>query len=328
MKPLATLWIVVFSMALALSGVSITAHAQDAGHDNHEHEHDEENQDEHEGHHDHEEQSVSVDVPTLRQLGAEIRVAGPGKVSQTVSFPGEVRLNKESVAQIGPRYSSQLVEVSARIGDAVAAGDTLAVAESSQTLQRFPLKSLIGGTVIDRSATLGEQIQPTDAAFVVADLSTLWVDIALYPRQLGQVQRGQPVRISTAFGPEPVEARIGYLDPRVSEPLRTGLARVYLDNGSGEWKPGMFVEAEVTLTETEADVVVPLTAVIEYEGHQVVFVSEKERWYPRPVTLGAKDREQVIVRAGLRSGERYVAKGGFILKADLLKSEFESGHNH
>lgn len=375
MKPLASVWIFMISIALPLSGVSINAQAQQTEHNDHEHEQAQEgethNEDksgehddhsEHEGHseeegrgdqesdhqdhredeggHDkagggahgehegHEEQSTSVDPEMLRELGGEISVAGPGKVSQTVSLPGEVRLNKEAVAQVSPRYPAQIVDVSARIGDSVAAGDTLAVGESSQTLQRFPLKSLIRGTVIDRSVTLGEQVQPTDAAFVVADLSTLWIDIALYPRQIGRVQKGQPVRITTAFGPEPVNTRIDYLDPMVSEQLRTGLARIYLDNASGQWRPGMFIEAEVTLAETEAEVVVPQTAVIEYQGRQVIFVRESDRWHPRAVTLGAKDRDQVVIRSGLTSGEEYVAKGGFTLKADLLKSEFESGHNH
>jgi len=36
----------------------------------------------------------------------------------------------------------------------------------------------------------------------------------------------------------------------------------------------------------------------------------------------------VEILAGLDAGERYVAKGGFVLKAQLQKSEFESGHNH
>ncbi|MGD8176680.1 efflux RND transporter periplasmic adaptor subunit [Marinimicrobium sp. ARAG 43.8] len=305
-------------------------HSDHQGHEG-EKDHEEATEGAHEGHggHDeHEAQGASVDAETLKALGGEIRIAGPGTVRQTVSLPGEVRLNKETVARVSPRYPAQVVDVSARIGDSVDAGDTLAVGESSQTLQRFPLKSLIRGTVIDRSATLGEQIQPTDAAFFVADLSTLWVDIALYPRQIGHVQKGQPVRITTAFGPDPVNAKIDYLDPVVSEQVRTGLARVFLDNASGKWKPGMFIEAEVTLSESQGGVVVPRTAVIEYEGRQVVFVREGESWHPRPVTLGAKDRDQVIIQSGLETGEQYVAKGGFTLKADLLKSEFESGHNH
>ncbi|WP_341939135.1 efflux RND transporter periplasmic adaptor subunit [Marinimicrobium sp. C2-29] len=324
MKPLSNVRILMISMMLALSGISINLQAQDAEHRAHE----EEAHGGHNAHDEHETQSASVDAETLKALGGEIRIAGPGTVRQTVSLPGEVRLNKETVAQVSPRYPAQVVDVSARIGDSVDAGDTLAVGESSQTLQRFPLKSLIRGTVIDRSATLGEQIQPTDAAFVVADLSTLWVDIALYPRQIGHVQKGQPVRITTAFGPDPVNARIDYLDPVVSEQVRTGLARIFLDNASGEWKPGMFIEAEVTLSESQGDVVVPLTAVIEYEVRQVVFVREEESWHPRPVTLGAKDRDQVIIQSGLEAGEQYVAKGGFTLKAELLKRGFESGHNH
>ena len=51
-------------------------------------------------------------------------------------------------------------------------------------------------------------------------------------------------------------------------------------------------------------------------------------WEPRPVKLGRGDSDSVEILTGLDAGERYVAKGGFVLKAQLQKSEFESGHNH
>lgn len=282
---------------------------------------------EHEGHGEHEE-ATALPLEELNALGGVVAVAGPASVQRTVRLPGEVKLDKEAVAHVSPRYPAQVVEVKTRIGDVVEAGDTLAVAESSQTLQRFELKSLIRGTVIDRHASLGEQLQPSDIAFEVADLSRLWVDIALYPRQIGRVKQGQPVRITTAFGPEPVDARIDYIAPLVNERMRTGLARVYLDNESGQWKPGMFVEAQVTLSDAPVAVAVPPSAVINYEGETVVFVREDERWHPRVVTLGKESREQVEVLSGLEAGETYVSQGGFVVKANLLKSELEAGHHH
>ena len=132
----------------------------------------------------------------------------------------------------------------------------LAVAESSETLSRFQLKSLIDGAVIKRHVTLGEHLAPDDTAFVVADLSTLWVDIALYPKQVPLVKPGQPVRITTSHGPAPVETNLGYVAPLVDEATRTGLARVFLANTQNHWKPGMFIEGQITLGEFPAAVAV------------------------------------------------------------------------
>lgn len=329
MKQPLTLLSALISIALVV-GVPALAqsdaernHERNAGKGHQEHE----AHDSHDGHGEHE-NATALAPDELKALGGVVAVAGPASLQKTVTLPGEVRLDKEAVAHVSPRYAAQIVEVKARIGDRVAPGDTLAVAESSQTLQRFELKSLIGGTVIDRHASLGEQLQPSDAAFEVADLTRLWVDIALYPRQVGHVKEGQPVRLTTAFGAEPVTAKIDYIAPLVNERMRTGLARVYLDNEEGHWKPGMFVEAEVTLSESPVAVAVPPSALINYEGETVVFVREGERWHPRAVTLGEESREQVEVLSGLEAGETYVSEGGFVVKANLLKSELEAGHHH
>lgn len=281
---------------------------------------------EHEG--GHEEPELMFNPDLLRRFGGEIASADAGVIRQQVSLPGEIQLNEEAVAHITPRFPAKIVEVRAKTGDTVKAGETLAVAESSETLARFELKSLINGVVIKRHITLGEHLTPDDAAFVVADLSTLWVDIALYPKQVPLVKAGQPVRITTSHGPAPVNSQIDYVAPLVDESTRTGLARIFLSNDSQNWKPGMFIEGDITLGEYPAAVVVPKTAVIDVENQPTVFVQQAERWEPRPVELGRKDSDSVEILEGLEPGERYVAEGGFVLKAQLQKSEFESGHNH
>lgn len=281
----------------------------------------------HEGHEE-EEPELAFSAGLLRDFGGEIATAEAGVIRQQVSLPGEVKLNEEAVAHITPRFQAKIVEVRAKTGDRVKAGDVLAVAESSETLSRFQLKSLIDGVVIKRHVTLGEHLAPDDTAFVVANLSTLWVDIALYPKQVPLVETGQPVRITTSHGPAPVEANLDYVAPLVDEATRTGLARVFLANTENHWKPGMFIEGKITLGEFSAAIVVPKTAVIDLEGQTTIFVQHDRSWEPRPVTLGRGDSDSVEILTGLEAGERYVAQGGFVLKAQLQKSEFESGHNH
>ena len=282
----------------------------------------------HEGHEGEEEAPLTLSLALLSEFGGEIAVADTGLIHQQVSLPGEIQLNKEAVAHISPRFAAKIVDVRAKIGDRVRAGQTLAVAESSETLARFNLQSLIDGVVINREITLGEHLSPSDTAFVVADMSTLWADIALYPKQVAVVEAGQAVRLSTGYGPEAVDAQIGYVAPSVDERTRTGLARVFLKNDSLAWKPGMFIQSDITIGEYPVEVAVPKSAIIDMEGQPTVFVKEGERWEPRSVKLGRSDGKQVEILTGLERGETYVANGGFVLKAQLQKNEFESGHNH
>lgn len=283
---------------------------------------------EHGGHDEHASASLEFSEQRLREFGAEVATASSGVVHQQVTLPGEVQVNRERLAHINPRFSAKVVKVLARTGDRVKAGQVLAVAESSDTLARFDLISLIDGTVTNRHITLGEVLDTGDTAFVVADLSLLWVDIDLYPKHVAQVDVDQSVLIVTQHGPEPVKTKIDYVAPLVNEQTRTGLARVFLNNDDGRWKPGMFITATISVDETPADIVVPLSAVINLEDQSVVFVQEGTVWEPRPVTLGRRDREHVEILSGLTAGERYVSKGGFVLKAQLQKGAFDDGHNH
>jgi len=274
------------------------------------------------------EHKLQLPLDEFHQLGGQLATAAAGRLRDERVLPAQVRLNAEAVAHVSPRFAAQITAVNVNTGDQVKAGQVLALAESSDTLASFPLKSLIDGVVISRHITLGEHLQPTDTAFVVADLSRLWLDIALYPQQLAKVKVGMSVHLSARYGPDPVEAKIDYIAPLVSETTRTGLARVFLANPNKQWKPGMFVEARLTLSDFSVPVRVPQSAVITLADTAVVFVREPDHWRAQPVELGRHDRIHVELLSGLHKGEQYAAQGGFFLKAQLEKDELEAGHNH
>ncbi len=65
------------------------------------------------------------------------------------------------------------------------------------------------------------------------------------------------------------------------------------------------------------------------DGEKVVFIETSDGFAVRHVRLGRSDAESVEILDGLDPGERYVAKGGFVLKAELGKASFEhAGHAH
>lgn len=284
-----------------------------------------------EAHADHEEEqegghseSVSVTPGQMKEVGITLQVAGPGTVDSFVELPGEVRPNGDRLAHIVPRFPGIVTRVEKNIGDQVRAGETLAVVESDN-LAPYKLTTLIDGTILEKHLTLGEAIDREKGAFVVADLGNVWVDLAVYQKDLRQLAVGQRVRLEAAGEQTESEAQISYITPTVDAPTRTATARVVLPNASGLWRPGMFVTARV-LEPAEAELVVPLSAVQTYEGETVVFVESKEGFEPRKVSLGQRGETQVAVLGGLEPGERYVAQNSFYLKAELGKGEAEHDH--
>jgi membrane fusion protein, heavy metal efflux system len=193
---------------------------------------------------------------------------------------------------------------------------------------RYWLTAPFDGTVIDRHITNGETVAAGTPVFTVADLTTVWIDLSVYQKYIGSVRQGQPVRVGTPHGDE-VELSIGFLQPLVGEDTRAAMARITAPNSDGTWHPGCFVTARVTTSKVEARVVVPDSAVIRMEdGDLVVFVATGEGFEPRPVALGRRAHGLVEVLSGLDPGDRYVADGGFSLKAELGKASFGDGHGH
>ena len=195
----------------------------------------------------------------------------------------------------------------------------------------YELLAPIGGIVTQRHLTIGEVIQPGggDAPFVVADLSTVWVNLTVYQRDLAHVKPGQNVDIRFGHGIPDAGGEIAFVSPALDEVTRTATARVVLKNPDGHWRPGLFVSGEIAADQHQAQVVVPRSAVIEMDGEQVVFVQDDEGFEPRPVRLGRTTEQRTEARSGLKPGDRYAARNVLSLKAEMNRAALEhAGHAH
>lgn len=271
---------------------------------------------------------VRLPAGVLDEFGIRVAVAGPGRIGRTVTLPAEVRANEDRLAHITPRFPGIVKSVRKRIGDRVEAGELLATIESSESLASYPLTTGIAGVVIARHVTRGEAVTRETLAFVIADLHDVWIDISAHQNNLDQVRVGQRVLISAGHGREEAEGTISYVSPVVDEATRTATARVVLSNPDHVWRPGMFVTARVLVEDAEVPVVVPRTAVEIVGGERVVFVETDAGFAPRPIVGGRQDSRSIEVVAGLRPGERYVARGGFTLKAELAREELSGDPGH
>jgi len=198
------------------------------------------------------------------------------------------------------------------------------------TLTLYNLTAPADGTIIEKHITRSEVLEETSQPFTIADLSTVWVDLKVYQRNIPQVRRGQTVRITVGDGIAPGTGVISYIGPVVGEETRTSLARVVLPNPDGRWRAGMFITGQVDAGRTSVPVVVLKTAIQTIEDRRVVFVRSDEGFHPRTVQLGREDADQMEVLEGLQPGQQYAATGAFILKAELVKGSIDphAGHSH
>jgi cobalt-zinc-cadmium efflux system membrane fusion protein len=196
------------------------------------------------------------------------------------------------------------------------------------TYTRFEIRAPLAGTIIEKHMTLGENVNAEADVFTIADLSTVWVNINIYQKDLVSIRKGQTVGIEIGHGIPSVEGKIAWVGPQVDERTRTAKARIELPNPDGSLRPGLFVTAKVAIGSSSAGLVVAKSALQTFEGKTVVFVRTAEGFEPKPVELGRQNGTTVEILSGLVPGHTYAAEGSFTLKAQLSKGAFGDGHNH
>jgi len=269
-------------------------------------------------------EGITLSNAKVAAAGIELATAGPAVLRDSLLLNGMVQPNQESLVQVTPRFPGIVREVRKRIGDQVQKGDVLAIVESNQSLTPYELKASLAGTVIDRQTTLGEYVSEQKPAFVVADLSTVWIDFSVYRRDLGRAHVGDQVFIDPADGRPPIEAKISYLSPVGSSETQSALARATVANPDQRLRPGLFVTGRLTLSERNVAVAVKSSALQTIDNQTVVFVRNGDKFEAREVEIGERDPQLAEVTFGVLEGDKYAARNSFILKSEMGKGAVDN----
>jgi cobalt-zinc-cadmium efflux system membrane fusion protein len=193
-------------------------------------------------------------------------------------------------------------------------------------LTRYEIRSPINGVITDKNIAQGEVLKDDAPIFVVADLSTVWIDITVYAKDLNAVKTGQAATVKASDFDAEAAGTISYVGSVVGEQTRTARARIVLPNPKGVWRPGLPVSVSLMAGAVEVPVAVSADAVQTLRDWTVVFGRYGDAFEARPVTLGRSDGKTVEILDGLNPGERYAASNSYLIKADIGKSG--ASHDH
>ncbi|WPO39806.1 divalent metal ion exporter adaptor subunit IhpB [Tardiphaga sp. 42S5] len=273
-----------------------------------------------------EEGVVEMSDARVASSNIEILSARSETLHDSLVLNGILQPNQETLVQVTPRFPGVVREIKKRIGDTVEKGELLAKIESNQSLSVYEMRAPISGTVIDRQISLGEYASEQKPAFIVADISTVWVDLSVYRRNLPRVRIGDRILIDVGDGGKPIEASLSYISPVGSSDTQSALARAVVPNIDMRLRTGLFVSARLILSAKPVAIAVRAAAIQTVENRSVVFVRNGDKFEARDVELGARDSDNVEILFGLLDGDRYAAKNSFIVKAELGKGS--ASHEH
>ena len=271
-----------------------------------------------------------LDSKELAELSGKTRAAQERLKLARANFTRVDKLFQEKIVPEKDYLAAKQALAEAQI-DAESTSQMLATAGTGSS-GTYNLVAPLDGTIIEKHASVGEVLKDDTRVFVIADLSTVWVDITVYTKDLAKVAVGQPVVVRADGLEKPLVGSISFVGSIAKADARAAQARVVLQNAEGKLKPGLFVTAEIALEQGQAAVVIPDDAVQTLEGASVVFVEEDGEFEARKIKTGrvgvsgTDPKIFVEVLSGLEAGEPFVEKGSFVLKAEVGKGS--AGHDH
>ncbi|WP_083657750.1 efflux RND transporter periplasmic adaptor subunit [Herbaspirillum camelliae] len=197
---------------------------------------------------------------------------------------------------------------------------------SSGGLNRYEIRAPFDGVVVEKHLGLGEAVKEDANAFLISDLSSVWAEIIVSPKDMQFVRAGEKVTVrATAFDAS-ASGKISYVGSLIGEQSRTAKAHVILPNPDDSWRPGLFVNVEVVSDEAQVPVAVSVDALQTVEEKSVVFVRVPGGFAAQQVVTGRSNGKFVEIRSGLNAGAEYAATGSFAIKAELGKGSAEHSH--
>ena len=194
------------------------------------------------------------------------------------------------------------------------------------TRPRLILRAPFDGRVIDRKVTPGSLFEALQPLVTVADLSSVWVFLQAYEKDLALLHEGVTVTIRTeAFPQDTFEGRVDFLGSVVDKATRTARVRATVGNRAEKLRPGMFVKAQVHVPKPEAEakatVAVPQAALQTLEGRTTVFVQTEPGVFVRHfVETGHTFEGFTEILSGVKPGDLIVSEGSFVLKSEFAKA--------
>jgi len=193
-------------------------------------------------------------------------------------------------------------------------------------MNRFELRAPSDGLVVERSLTVGEAVKEDTPIFTISDLSTVWAEVHIPAKDLPNLRTGGQVTIRASAFDAKAKGTVAFVGALVGEQTRMAKARILLSNPQGAWRPGLFINVEVSAGDVEVPVAIDSEAIQTLGTQPVVFIRNDSTFEPRPVKLGISDGRHTEVLEGLPPGTRYAGKGSYILKSELSKLASEDGY--
>lgn len=185
---------------------------------------------------------------------------------------------------------------------------------NGQLNSHLAIRSPISGSVIERMVVAGTRIDNLTPLYRVANLQTLWLEIAIPQERIADVKMGDSVKIDNTN----LTAEISLLGQNVSVENQTVLARAIVKNAQKQIRAGQRLNVQISKTTMQKVFNVPNTAIAQNDGKAFIFVRNQTGFEAKPISIVGKKDDETIISGDFSGNETVALKGAAVLKANWL----------
>ena len=189
--------------------------------------------------------------------------------------------------------------------------------EKAPSSAEIPLLAPIGGEVVERDVAPGQLLQAgATQAFIISDMSSVWVLANVYQGDMAAVHVGDQVTVQTDSYPDKFQGKISFMSPALDPNTRTLQARIVVENPGEKLKNNMYVTATVNAGVAQNAIAVPDSSVLRDDENQpfVYVATGSNQFGRRAVEIGPSESGKTQILKGLNSGDKVVGDGSLFLQ--------------
>lgn len=172
-----------------------------------------------------------------------------------------------------------------------------AMAQAQTRLTYTTIRSAQAGYIATRHTDGGALLSVNSPVLTIVGIDTVYVEISVPERDYPLIVKGQKAFISVEALPErKFEGRVSSASPLFQTSTRTAAVEIAVVNDSLLLKPGMFARINLTLAERDSAQIVPVTAVVNRNGTDAVFIAGEDMVAKLvPITTGFRNGDNIEV---------------------------------
>jgi multidrug efflux system membrane fusion protein len=203
------------------------------------------------------------------------------------------------------------------VGAAQVQQNIAAVESARLNLEYTSIRSPIDGRAGHRLVDVGNVVTANNSTLLnIERMDPIYAEFTVTENDFSDVQRHTSkgtLKVEVRLPDEldkPLVGQLTFLDNAVQSSSGTVLLRATVPNSSHRLWPGRFVNVRLVLATVPGAVLVPAaTPQDSAKGPCVYVVKEDSTAEPRPVKLGQRQGDLIVVEQGLKPGERVIING-------------------